>query len=368
MDATLPELLLTLRSLSSPSPSFFQQSTTRGASTQDGQILHSHLAKYTFRAIYPDPSAGGRFESRELGVVFSKDLCEPSVLTESYEPSLEAKTKGDSENKEEEMEMKDEAAKVESMETAEQPVLTRPPKDTSPPPGDSNANQNTTEAKENAKSSRENRTLYDLRFRQGDYLSVSVVLPPQPGSGGVGGEKSGGAPGGSIGIRGSAPGGDRNRFGRDEPRQIPWVTSPTTTGPTSRGGFGGGGIRRGRGGASSGAVGDIGSGAGRGLDRNGPTNGRRDRDVPPPRDDRHGDRERRASLRAGGREETNRRSGNRRSRSRSPSRSRNNARQRSRSRDHSMASSRSHRRSRSRSRSRSRVRSRSPVRRAGRYD
>ncbi|KAG8833284.1 hypothetical protein FRC17_010998 [Serendipita sp. 399] len=211
MDATLSEILLTLRGLSSPSPS--HDNPSQGTSAQDAHLIHSHLAKYTFRAIYPDPSAGGRFESRELGVVFSKDLCEPSVLTENFEPSWEGATKsGDAKGGEAEEEMK-----ADSMEeTTEQAIVTRPPKDTSPP-AESNANQDATGTGTHAKSSssRENRTLSDLRFRQGDYLSISVVLPPQPGSGsgggGIGtgagagaGDKSGG--GGNLNIRGRFPG------------------------------------------------------------------------------------------------------------------------------------------------------------------
>ena len=220
MDATLREILLTLRSISSPNHTDLQHP----------------LAKYTFRAVYPDTSAGGggRFQTKELGTVFARDLSNVSVLSESFDPDSQPRN-GD------------------AMET---------------------------DKEERARREREDRTLEQLRFFPGDYLDIAVMLPKgasTPGAPGVGpglhikGAVAAAAAANSIngGFRG-APGPDR------------WGAGAARGGLTAGGGHWRGGAPApagpsGRGGAPGG----FGAGRGSfGRDRE------RDRDIPPPREPR----------------------------------------------------------------------------------
>ncbi|CCA72559.1 hypothetical protein PIIN_06496 [Serendipita indica DSM 11827] len=338
MDATLSELLLTLRAQGAP-PTLSSTGTTLDTSTSRNEV-YSSTAKYVFRSIYPDPSPagnrdranGGTFQSKELGVVYAKDLSDAASLDDGWEPNSSDTNRRDMNGPREEKKAKD---GEDAMDTTELPTE-RPPKDSSPPP-EQETNRSGDGGTGNTSTSRETRTLAELRFRPGDYISVTVVFPkgesgPPPSAGGGGANSGFGASG--LNIRGSAGGGIGSRGDAGPPRQIPWVTGTSAAEPSRPGGAfsSTGGGWRGRGGGGP------------------PGRADRDRDVPPPRDDRTRDYGGRGRGRGAGTR------GHPRSRSRSITRGR--QRSRSRSMDRSMASSRSRSR-----RSISHSRSRSPPRR-----
>ncbi|THG95617.1 hypothetical protein EW026_g6072 [Hermanssonia centrifuga] len=64
-DATLREVLTTLRSTAPPTPEY-----------------RHPLARYSFRAVYADSASRGRFSQKDLGIVYSRDILgEPGTLT-----------------------------------------------------------------------------------------------------------------------------------------------------------------------------------------------------------------------------------------------------------------------------------------------
>ncbi|KAA1475593.1 hypothetical protein DENSPDRAFT_842388 [Dentipellis sp. KUC8613] len=70
-DATLPEVITTLRSIGPQTPEF-----------------RHPLARYSFRSIYADASNRGQFAQKELGIVYSRDILgEPGTL-DSTAPRL----------------------------------------------------------------------------------------------------------------------------------------------------------------------------------------------------------------------------------------------------------------------------------------
>jgi histone deacetylase complex subunit SAP18 len=332
MDSTLQEVLLTLRAVASPAPSF--NTASGNINPTASPELHHPLAKYTFRSVYPDPATGGRFQSKDLGDVYARDLSDIAifdkpfpVLSEPVEVKMEDTLK---------KEAVDDIPGVFADPSGERPVEEAMDTTDTAAPNDTNgkdAGKHTT--------GRESRTLQDLRFRKGDYLAISVRFPKAAATSGIPPISTtigAGIPAG-LSIRGSAGGPPipgRGGFGvRDvgPVRQIPWVTSPVTptTGTNPRD------VRRGahwRGGAPTGP-----SRGGFGGKPDGPGDRRA---IPSPREERNVDRRWGSRVgRSGGLLRGGRRS---RSRSRSP--------RRSRSRDLSMASSRS-RRSKSLSKSRS---------------
>ena len=223
MDATLREILLTLRSISSPNHTDLQHP----------------LAKYTFRAVYPDTSAGGggRFQTKELGTVFARDLSNVSILSESFEPDSQPRN-GD------------------AMET---------------------------DKEERARREREDRTLEQMRFFPGDYLDIAVILPKSASAPSGGHGVGPGGPGLQIkgAVAAAAAATSLNGGLRSAPGADRWPPGTGRGGPAAGGHWRGGAPvpagPSGRGGAPSGF------GAGRGgfgRDRD------RDRDIPPPREPR----------------------------------------------------------------------------------
>lgn len=222
-DATLREILLTLRSISSPNHTDLQHP----------------LAKYTFRAVYPDTSAGGggRFQTKDLGTVFARDLSNVPVLSDPFDLDAQPRN-GDA------MEM---------------------------------------DKEERARREREDRTLEQMRFFPGDYLDIAVILP-----------KSAAAPGGHAGgpglqikgaVAAAAAANPLNGGPRSAPGADRWAPGAGRGGPAAGGHWRGGGPApagpSGRGGAPSGFVASRGGfGRDRERDRD------RDRDVPPPREPR----------------------------------------------------------------------------------
>ncbi|PVG03439.1 hypothetical protein CPB86DRAFT_869379 [Serendipita vermifera] len=304
MDATLQELLISLRALSSPSPLLNVSSDATAPPTLATTFpeLHHASAKYIFRAVYPDPSAGGRFQSKELGVVYAKDLSDPSIFNHPFQTNSE----------------------LGSTDQPEEPVMQAQENNGAKSNGDAmdvteNADTKEETGQEKPKTERESKTLQDMRFHKGDYLSISVVLPKSSASN----PSHPTSATGGLNIRGSAanirgpPGAGRGEFGATSGRQIPWVTSSSSNNERPNPGWKSGG----------GASAYNSRGRGQGA-----FSGRRDA-----RDDKEKDKR---SPERGGRPGAGTGRGGR-SRSRSKSRSR------SRSRDQSMASSRSRRRSRS---------------------
>ena len=106
-DATLKEVLTTLR-LTAP---------------QSAELRHP-LAKFSLRALYADSAARGRIASKDLGMVYSRDILGEPGTIDSIAPRL--------------------------LEDDEQAANDR---------------------------ERDDRTLDELRFVPGDYLCVSVILP-----------------------------------------------------------------------------------------------------------------------------------------------------------------------------------------------
>ena len=179
------------------------------------------LARFAFRALYADSGNRGRFAQKELGLVYSRDILgEPGNLDTPAARLLE---------------------------------------------------DYDGERREPNEREKEERTLDELRFVPGDYLSVSVVLP----------KNAVGA--GDVAVKGAATNGWRNGFGAGKIGSS-W---PENTAPTGRGG----GHWRGGSDAPSAAVGGRGRG-GRGdaprreIDRSARDRDRdldRDRRIPPPR-------------------------------------------------------------------------------------
>ncbi|OJT15506.1 Histone deacetylase complex subunit SAP18 [Trametes pubescens] len=125
-DATLREVLTSLRSSAPNSPEY-----------------RHPLARYSFRAVFADAAARGRFSQKELGTVYSRDILgEPGALNQTAPRLLED-------------------TEAESSQNAEQ-----------------------------------DRTLDELRFVPGDYLCVAVHLPK--------GVTVPTGPGGELAIKGSA--------------------------------------------------------------------------------------------------------------------------------------------------------------------
>jgi histone deacetylase complex subunit SAP18 len=260
MDATLREVLLTLRSISSPKHTDLQHP----------------LAKYTFRAVYPDARAGGggRFQTKDLGTIFARDLSNASVLSEPFDPVSQSQP---------------------------QPQ---------PQPGDGDAGDamdTDKDKEERARREREDRTLEQMRL---DYLDVAVILPKgaatTPGGHGVGpglhikgavvaaayAAAAANSFNGGGGVRGP-PGADRWELGAG--------AGIGRSGPAAGGHWRGGapfpaGGPSGRGAAPGGGGG--GGGGGLGVGRGGFGRDReRDRDVPPPPREPRVVRERERGLR-----------------------------------------------------------------------
>lgn len=227
-DTTLRELLTSIRNIAPQTPEY-----------------RHPLARYSFRAIYADSASRGRFASKDLGIVYSRDILgEPGTLN-SPAPRL--------------LEDDDE------------------------------------EGREKSEREKEERTLEELRFVPGDYMCVAVLLPKNVSVGTAerdiaikGSAGTGGAPA-TNGWRTSGAAGGGTRVGDGG-----WggsIAPPSAGAPTGRGGghWRGGsdappsvsrGLGRGRGGG-----GDF---AGRDRDydsRMDISRGDRDRRVPPPRRD-----------------------------------------------------------------------------------
>ena len=331
MNSTLQELLLTLRAVTAQAS---LPNAPGPASTAIAE-LHHPSAKYTFRSVYPDPATGGRFQSKDLGDVYARDLSDTAIFEKPF-PVLPDPVEVDMKPEES---VEDAPAKpaVDSDDVKPEEGDKMDVTDTAGPTNIAEAGPaNGKEGGRHATGGREARTLADVRFRKGDYLAIAVRFPKTSAASGLPPITTGAA--GALNIRGSAgtpaSASGRGGFGgRDAgpARQIPWVTSPTTptTGANPRD------ARRGanwRGGAPTGpARGGFGGRGDGPADRRG---------VHPPRDNGYGDR--RGGTRGGGRGGASRGARRSRSGSRSP-------RRRSRSRDLSMASSRSKSRSRSRS-------------------
>ncbi|EJF62173.1 hypothetical protein DICSQDRAFT_104430 [Dichomitus squalens LYAD-421 SS1] len=221
-DATLREVLTTLRS-SAP------------ASTE----YRHPLARYSFRAVFADAAARGRYSQKDLGMVYSRDILgEPGSLVHTAPRLLE---------------------------------------DVEP---------------ETSSSSESDKTLDELRFVPGDYLCVMVTLPK--------GVVLPSGPGGELSIKGSAVGGATNGWkgaGGGGRGDSGWGgTVAANPGPGS--GRGGGGHWRGNSGPDHG-VGRGGRGRGGDVGRDRDRDRERDRDrdrdfrdrdrddrrAPPPRRD-----------------------------------------------------------------------------------
>ncbi|KIM75231.1 hypothetical protein PILCRDRAFT_79224 [Piloderma croceum F 1598] len=236
-DATLRELLTSLRDIAPQTPEY-----------------RHPLARYSFRAIYADSAARGRFASKDLGIVYSRDILgEPGTLNSPAPRLLEDEDDGEE------------------------------------------------GGKEKSEREKEERTLDELRFVPGDYLCVAVLLPKNVNV--VTGERDR-----DIAIKGSAGGAS------GPPATNGWRTggaggsargdggwggsvAPISAGaPTGRGGghWRGGsdipppisrGLGRGRGGGGGGGGGGDFAGRDRDYDSRMDSRGDRDRRVPPPRRD-----------------------------------------------------------------------------------
>ncbi|KAK1234332.1 hypothetical protein PQX77_002471 [Marasmius sp. AFHP31] len=201
-DATLREVLTTLRNTAPHVPEY-----------------RHPLARFSFRTVYADSGNKGRFSSKDLGQVYSRDILgEPGTLTSTAPRLLE-----DVDN----------------------------------------------EHREPTEREREERTLDELRFVPGDYMLVAVILPKNvtlptevPSKGTTNGWKAGGAVVGPSGAaqglgrggghwRGGDPSGaSRGGRARDldrSERRVPPPRRPSP--PRGDGGWGGRGGRGGRGGS-----------------------------------------------------------------------------------------------------------------------
>ncbi|KZS91342.1 hypothetical protein SISNIDRAFT_551127 [Sistotremastrum niveocremeum HHB9708] len=221
-DATLRELITTLRSVA-PSTIEFRHP----------------LARYAFRVLYADATNRGAFTSKELGIVYSRDILgDPG----SFIAAVDAVEKNIAEN------------------------IT---------PDASGLIEPTPEELEKLKAER---TLDELRFVPGDYMLISVILPKNATAGLAAGPLS---IKGSAGLNGST---DRAPSGK-------W-NAPLSAGPDGRRGDSGWGGPQGSGSLGGGPGAGRGSAhwrarpgvSGPGLGRGGPPGGDRDRDRDGPRD------------------------------------------------------------------------------------
>lgn len=143
--------------------------TLRIAAPHVAEYRHP-LARFAFRALYADSGNRGRFAQKELGMVYSRDILgEPGSLDT---PAVRLLEEYDGEKREPNEREKDE------------------------------------------------RTLDELRFVPGDYLSVSVILP----------KSTAGA--GDVAVKGAATNGWRNGHGAGKSGSS-W---PENTAPAGRGG------------------------------------------------------------------------------------------------------------------------------------
>ena len=226
MDATLREILLTLRSISSPTHTDLQHP----------------LAKYIFRAVYPDTSVGGggRFQTKELGTLFARDMSNVAVLSESFDPDSR--------------------------------------------PSDGDVMDTDKDKEERTRREREDRTLEQMRFLPGDYLDIAVILPKGASAPGAH-ERHGVGPGLQIkgAVVAAAAANSLNGGLRGPPVPDRWGPAAGRGGPAAGGHWRGGGPATagpsGRG-AAPGGFGAGRGGGGFGRDRE------RDRDIPPPREPR----------------------------------------------------------------------------------
>ncbi|KAL0576591.1 hypothetical protein V5O48_005384 [Marasmius crinis-equi] len=204
-DATLREVLTTLRNTAPHVPEY-----------------RHPLARFSFRTVYADSGNKGRFSSKDLGQVYSRDILgEPGTLTSTAPRLLE-----DVDN----------------------------------------------ESREPTEREKEERTLDELRFVPGDYMLVAVLLPKNvtlptevPSKGPTNGWKASGgtpapAPGAAHGHGrgggghwrggGEPSGAPRGGRARDLDRSDRRVPPPRRASPPrGDGGWGGRGGRPGRGGS-----------------------------------------------------------------------------------------------------------------------
>ncbi|KAF9458483.1 Sin3 associated polypeptide p18-domain-containing protein [Collybia nuda] len=213
-DATLREVLSTLRNTAPLVPEY-----------------RHPLARFSFRTVYADPTAKGRFQSKELGMVYSRDILgEPGSLGVTA-PRLCEDVDG--------------------------------------------------ETREPTEREKEERTLDELRFVPGDYLLIAVLLP-----------KNISAPS-EIAIKGSGTGAAQPNGWRSGPGAVGrgdggWGGTVAPPGPGA--GRGGGHWRGESNPAPSGPRGGRGGGdLGRDRDRDRDREDRTDRRVPPPRRGDRGD-------------------------------------------------------------------------------
>lgn len=212
-DATLREVLTALRNTAPLVPEY-----------------RHPLARFSFRTVYADSTAKGRFQQKELGMVYSRDILgEPGSLGVTA-PRLREDADG--------------------------------------------------EAREPSEREKEERTLDELRFVPGDYLLIAVLLPKNVGAPteiAIKGSAGAGVPQTSNGWRSGAAGAGRGDGG--------WggaIAAPSGPGAGRGGGHWRGdsnptpsGPRGGRGGRGGGDL-------GRDRDRDRDVD-RADRRVPPPR-------------------------------------------------------------------------------------
>ncbi|THU91055.1 hypothetical protein K435DRAFT_968372 [Dendrothele bispora CBS 962.96] len=252
-DATLRELLTTIRNTTPTTPEY-----------------RHPLSRFSFRTIYADPGNKGRFAQKDLGIVYSRDILgEPGTL-EKTAPRL--------------------------MEDIEEHGGARGAAAGAGATGGS-------DEKEFSERDSQERTLDELRFVPGDYLSVAVMLPknvnvPQ------------GPSSGELSIRGSGgvgPGAGPLSASNG------WRTGGASLGPGLGSGGGGGGFGRGMGsghwrGSSDGPAppsgpgrGGRGRGGGGGLGRDRDRDRERDRDRDRGGDDFDRDRDRDRDRSRGGR-------------------------------------------------------------------
>jgi histone deacetylase complex subunit SAP18 len=204
--------------------------TTLRVAASSPELRHP-LARYSFRAIYADSANRGRFSSKDLGIVYSRDILgEPGSL---QQPAPRLVTDDGPEGLFE--------------------------------------------------KGRDERTLDELRFVPGDYLCVAVLLPKNiTVPTGTTGEL---AIKGTAAPVGAAPGGWKNAGGSGGRADAGWGGALGAARGTGRGGGG-----HWRGGSDAPPARSVRGGAGRGGVA--PDIGRRDRDhdVYQPRDDDRGDR------------------------------------------------------------------------------
>ncbi|KAJ2912395.1 hypothetical protein MD484_g8019, partial [Candolleomyces efflorescens] len=276
-DATLREVLTTLRNTAPNSAEF-----------------RHPLARFSFRTVYADSTNKGRFASKDLGMVYSRDILgEPGSLGLTAPRFLE-------------VDPDDDDVAQDNTTTNNTNTSSELKKDAE---GETSNTQKTKEQELQhlfTQREKEERTLEELRFVPGDYLLVSVILPKGVTAAGAQGELNikgtAAAPGIGAGAGAtllsphtpSAPtsswktgGGDRDRDRDRPPRGGNGHWRGGSDAPATRGGRGFGG-HGGRGGGGGGGGGD------RDRDRDRDRERERDRDrdrdldsrdrrVPPPR-------------------------------------------------------------------------------------